>query len=433
MHRIDGAGHVDHMFVAEDPATLRPPTEVTPEILNAVQEELATFIEWAGVVLAKGDNTQLRQALVAKFAGLDVSVTKANLQAGAHNTAVAGGTADAITAAYVPAIAALTNGMTLYVRSALANATTTPTFTPNNGVIAGKAIVKGAGTALAVGDIAGAGHWIALQYDQTLDKLVLLNPATGVTPPSVPSVQGSFKNLQASATGTNATVSVSYDELVLGDGAGSYITDRNAAGAINTTVVGAGGLDTGALAASTWYSVWRIGKTDGTRSWLISLSATAPTMPAGYTHKARVGWIRSDGSANKYPYKFKQNGRSVQYALGAASNVTTAPVMASGTAGSPLTPTWVSVAVGAFVPPTAAFIDVLVRVASVSSAVSVAPNDAFGATTSGNPAPIGLTIGGAALTNTWTRRILLESTNIYWASSDPTYGLLACLGWEDNL
>lgn len=181
MHRIDGAGHVDHMFVAEDPATLRPPTEITPEILNAVQEELATFIEWAGVVLAKGDNTQLRQALVAKFAGLDVAVTKANLQAGAHNTAAAGGTADAITAAYAPAIAVLTNGMTLYVRSALTNETVTPTFTPNNGVIPTKTIVKGAGAALVVGDIAGAGHWIALQYDLTLDKWVLLNPATGVT------------------------------------------------------------------------------------------------------------------------------------------------------------------------------------------------------------------------------------------------------------
>ena len=63
MHRIDGAGHVDNLFVPEDPATLRPPTEITPEIMNAFQEELATFIEWAGIALAKGDNTQFRLAL----------------------------------------------------------------------------------------------------------------------------------------------------------------------------------------------------------------------------------------------------------------------------------------------------------------------------------------------------------------------------------
>jgi len=68
MHRIDGAGHVNHLFVAEDPAALRPPTEITPEIMNAFQEELATFVEWAGIVLNKGDNTQLKNALLAKFA-----------------------------------------------------------------------------------------------------------------------------------------------------------------------------------------------------------------------------------------------------------------------------------------------------------------------------------------------------------------------------
>lgn len=71
MHRIDGAGHVDNKFVAEDAATNRPPTEVTPEIMNAFQEELATFIEWAGLELAKGDNSQLRKALLAKFATLE--------------------------------------------------------------------------------------------------------------------------------------------------------------------------------------------------------------------------------------------------------------------------------------------------------------------------------------------------------------------------
>jgi hypothetical protein len=34
---------------------------------------------------------------------------------------------------------------------------------------------------LVAGDIAGAGHWIELQYDSTLDKWALQNPATGVT------------------------------------------------------------------------------------------------------------------------------------------------------------------------------------------------------------------------------------------------------------
>lgn len=69
MHRIDGAGHVNNRFVSEDPAANRPPTEITPEIMNAFQEEMASFIEWAlgAGSLNKNDNTQFRQAALAKF------------------------------------------------------------------------------------------------------------------------------------------------------------------------------------------------------------------------------------------------------------------------------------------------------------------------------------------------------------------------------
>lgn len=70
MHRIDGAGHVLNHFVTEDALTNRPPTEVTADILNAFQEELASFVEWAGLTLDKADNTQLRQALSSRFAAI---------------------------------------------------------------------------------------------------------------------------------------------------------------------------------------------------------------------------------------------------------------------------------------------------------------------------------------------------------------------------
>jgi hypothetical protein len=103
------------------------------------------------------------------------------LQYNGANSSVAGGTADAITGSFTPGITGLASGgLTLYVRAGNANATTTPTFTPAPGVIAAKTIVKGNGLALAPGDIAGAGHWIELQYDLTLDKWVLQNPARGV-------------------------------------------------------------------------------------------------------------------------------------------------------------------------------------------------------------------------------------------------------------
>lgn len=137
------------------------------------------------VVTVAYGQTQITAGNIAAVAGAPVlpaaGIVAGGFQGNYFNIASAGGTADAITASYTPGIGALSNGMTLYLRAALANATTTPTFTPNSGVVTAKNIVKGAGSPLAAGDIAGAGHWIELQYDLSLDKWVLLNPATGVT------------------------------------------------------------------------------------------------------------------------------------------------------------------------------------------------------------------------------------------------------------
>lgn len=59
-----------------------------------------------------------------------------------------------------------------------------------------------------------------------------------------------------------------------------------------------GGLDTGAIANSTWYHFWAIRRSDtGVTDVLISLSATAPTMPTNYDYKRRIGAGKTDGSA----------------------------------------------------------------------------------------------------------------------------------------
>ncbi len=63
MDRINGAGHVGHMFVTEDPTVNRPPTEITDIWLNGVQEELCGFIESQGYVLDQNDNTLLGKAI----------------------------------------------------------------------------------------------------------------------------------------------------------------------------------------------------------------------------------------------------------------------------------------------------------------------------------------------------------------------------------
>ena len=125
----------------------------------------------------------------------DLAQVAKGIQTGSLWTAAASGTADAITASFSPPIAVLTNGMSLSIRATLANATTTPTFTPNSGTIAAAAIVKGNNLPLAAGDIAGAGHWIELQYDATLGKWVLLNAATGITTASAPVISSKIQPL----------------------------------------------------------------------------------------------------------------------------------------------------------------------------------------------------------------------------------------------
>lgn len=65
MDRINGAGHVGRMFVAEDAGLGRPPTEITEAWLNGVQEELCAVIEAAGIALNVNNSVQLLAALRA--------------------------------------------------------------------------------------------------------------------------------------------------------------------------------------------------------------------------------------------------------------------------------------------------------------------------------------------------------------------------------
>ncbi len=108
--------------------------------------------------------------------------TKVGVQGAVYSSANAGGSANAISAAYTPEFigSTLVNGATLLVRAAYANTTVTPTFTPNFTSVAPRGIVKGNNLALVAGDISGAGHWLELQYDLALDRWVLQNPAKGI-------------------------------------------------------------------------------------------------------------------------------------------------------------------------------------------------------------------------------------------------------------
>lgn len=238
-------------------------------------------------------------------------------------------------------------------------------------------------------------------------------------------VQGARKNLKIVASGlTNTSVVVTASHVMTFDNT-AYKVARSVNVTVDSAASGANGLDTGAVAASTWYAVYIIMKPDGTTAGLLSLASSGPTMPSGYTYKARVGWVRTDGTANKYLLQTVQTDNRAAYKVLASSNVPNLPQMASGVLGT-YPGTYAAIATGDFVPTTASRIAVLLQ-SLVNSAAGVAPNNDYGALNSAtNLPPLFFSTypnGGMDLT--------LEASDLYAVSSNTVY--VKCYGWEDNL
>jgi hypothetical protein len=84
--------------------------------------------------------------------------------------------------------------------------------------------------------------------------------------------------------------------------------------AINTGTSGLLGLDTGTITTNRWYYVWMIAKNSNGSSGqdisaIMSLSATTPTLPSGYTMQRRIGTVRTS-SASTSLLEFYQHGTS---------------------------------------------------------------------------------------------------------------------------
>lgn len=157
----------------------------------------------------------------------------------------------------------------------------------------------------------------------TLNKVTLTQPATGATLTitdgktltnkntlTIQATDGdvldvdavlrslSFKGALTYATTTTFSVApggVGDDTFVSTILLGASITKSLSAWAVGS---GNGSLDTGAIAASTGYYVYLIKRPDTqVVDVLISLSATAPTMPTNYTLKRMIGWVLTNGSS----------------------------------------------------------------------------------------------------------------------------------------
>jgi hypothetical protein len=225
-----------------------------------------------------------------------------------------------------------------------------------------------------------------------------------------------FYNLKADTTSDNIAVTADYAVL------------RNSAGATNTLLdididldvtIGTTLLDDNATttANDTWYKVWLIhDPTTQTKQLILSVdSATAPTLPSGYTHYVFVMCIRGmDG--NLY-HLHKDSNKKVTYIVDGTVLATALPVLASGTA------SLTSLYVRDVVPSVATHIQLILYQASDTGNhhLRVQPNGNW----------TSMYFCAFSYNKSFTV-MYLESDYIYWLSGDSD-NKIYCYGWIDNL
>jgi hypothetical protein len=253
-------------------------------------------------------------------------------------------------------------------------------------------------------------------------------------------VVGSLKNLMIgnagarngfTAPGTPDTqFLITYDELVLEDANGETWRVTSGSHTISTATTGAvNGLESAFSLVSQSMFVWVIGNpTLNVIGGLLSLSATAPTVPSGYTFKARVGGTFTDASSHLL--RTFQQGRQAAYVTDGTHVLPTVTSGATGTINT-TTFTGTSTSLAGKVPTTAQSLRFATSGRAASFLMALAPNANYaGYQDTTGPVPFfysfssGL-IGGAG-------EMLLESANIFYASANAA-GLVQAQGWTDNL
>lgn len=113
----------------------------------------------------------------------------------------------------------------------------------------------------------------------------------------------------------------------------SGIGTANSVTVINFAVNGLNGLDTGSIAASTFYYVFAVADSSGKNvpGAIASLSASAPTLPFGYDSIRLIGAAKTDGSSHLLAYYTSGSGSTKYFQWDAPIAVT---VTASGTSAS---------------------------------------------------------------------------------------------------
>lgn len=267
MQRVDSDSE---LFTDGNPATGVVGTRVKAAWLNAVQEEIANVVENAGLTLDADDDEQLLEVALRRWEEWKKE-PNAVAYVGASSFTVA------------------TNRTAIYVETRAVNLNQT---TDAKGYVSSSSYSSGTG--LTTVNVTG------VTVDAGLSAVTI-----GQEPDNAPN-RGLFVEHggQLANNGTDADHDIDIAAFARMDSGfaawivrDSAITKQiDAAWAAGTN---AGGLDTGSVTTAEWYHLWAIkNPTSGVVDVLFSLSATAPTMPSGYTLKRRLGAVLTDGSAN---------------------------------------------------------------------------------------------------------------------------------------
>ena len=196
------------------------------------------------------------------------------------------------------------------------------------------------------------------------------------------------------------------------DSANTLTIELASATVADLTVSGAGGLDTGSEAADTWYQVLVIAGTAGV-STLLHAGTGDPTLPSGYTHWRRVGWVRNDAAGDLLAFAAAGSGRRRRYRW--LEDYTNLRALSGGTA-----TTWTTVDCSAFVPPDCRWGHLWRFAASTQILVS---HD--GSCCTGGNAP-----AGAAFVDL---QRLSASQEVEYKNSAASASYIDVYGWEDVL
>jgi hypothetical protein len=353
------------------------------------------------------------------------------------------GTANAIIVTPTVTPFSLAGGTVCYFKATSSNSSGTTLDYGGVGAITVKVATTSGLTACVGGEIV-TGNTYRCTYSAVdsawILELVGFTPSTISLFVALPGATG----LVITNGGATTNISITYDQVVIVDSngrgiaslAGSFTCDCSSNGALNK-------LDTGSIAATSEYHIFIIAKPDGTGvGSLASLSATAPTLPTGYSggFKYRIGCMITGGASTFL--RTKQIGRKVQYVVTAGSTTTFMTRLTIANVGATLTAIQVQGSTGSGnaknIPSTASAISIVVWEGGFNNQrLMIFPsNDGGWVDASQTRFFGGTSMGAGTFTETQTlTEFQLESTSLYYTSTaagGATNGIWVW-GWTDKV